>query len=150
MVLGRPRSAVVLDRREPRPGWEETKNVIFQVVAISMKGKSAKSETFINFNRFIPTCIIAVVLAVLAGCVSLPPEREIVSLLYNVPVGSSREEVKMVIFKFYREKYPNYVRDYGVVGSLRPVDKRLLEINRDIIFNSKKHHQYCRFYPQSK
>jgi hypothetical protein len=79
------------------------------------------------------------------GC--RPSVREVADLLYKVPIGSSRDDLRKVLVQAYGKQYPNWKQSYGLTDPPIKVTKQLIEGDAKLISDFKKEDHYVRVYP---
>lgn len=96
-------------------------------------------------NKFVSICLV-VGLTIMSGACR-PSVREVAKLIYGVPIGASREEVRTLLVDAYGKKYPNWRQSYGLTAPPRPVTAAILKADKELIRYLKDEHRYVRVYP---
>lgn len=73
--------------------------------------------------------------------------REVTEHLYDVPLGTSREQMIKTLITTFGEKLPEYLRDYNQFSPPSPVTQSMIKADTELIAICKKDHKYLRVYP---
>jgi hypothetical protein len=90
---------------------------------------------------------IAVLMALEMGC--RPSVREVVKVVSIIPLNSSRDEVKLIIFNAYSKKYPDKAskQGYMLTEPPRPLTYGIINAEITLISQIKKDGSYVNVFP---
>ena len=95
---------------------------------------------------YIPSLLLLATMGIVSGGCR-PSVREVADLLYKVPVGSSRDELRKVLVDAYGKKFPNWKQAYALTEPPVSVTPGLISADLELISDSRRHHNYVRVYP---
>ncbi len=96
-------------------------------------------------NRFLCGCLIAALGIVSGGC--RPSVREVAAILYKVPLGSNRDELRRVLVEAYGKKYPDWKQSYALTDPPVKVTQQRIDGDVELISVYRRDHRYVRVYP---
>jgi hypothetical protein len=98
-----------------------------------------------RIQQFATICFVLGAIVFLVGC--RPSVRQVTKILYGVPLGTSRDDMKKAVVEAFHKKYPDDQYDYFSDTSPRPVTEQMLNADKKLISICKEGHMYVRVYP---
>jgi hypothetical protein len=98
----------------------------------------------LTIQRFRTICFLGAIIF-LTGCG--PSARQAAKILYGVPLGSSRDEVRKAIIEGFHKKYPDDQIDYFPDSPPVLITSQMLEADKKLISDFRKDQAYVRVYP---
>ena len=97
-------------------------------------------------RQFATICFVLGTIVFLVGC--SPSVSQISKILYGVPLGASRDEVRKAIVEAFHKKYPDdQYKYFNKYSHPIPVTKQMLNADANMISFLKKNGRYVRVYP---
>jgi hypothetical protein len=98
-----------------------------------------------RIKQFVSLCVVAGLGIVLGGC--RPSVREVVNVINTVPLGASRDQLRIVLVEKYKKRFPNWQDAYGLTTPPRTVTPAILKSDKELVSFLKSEHRYVRVFP---
>jgi hypothetical protein len=98
-----------------------------------------------RIQQFATICFVLGAVVFLAGC--SPSVPQITKILYGVPLGVSRDDVRKAIVEGLHKKYPKDQIDYFPDSPPVLITSQMLKADKKLISFLKENHRYIRVYP---